>query len=283
MASLQEYLGSARLSENCKLDLINHVNQLNLQSLLLPKRNLTMFDNNLPASVLATTVSTQQKAVPGLDNTAKQRFLHLKNEQQEVFDTCMKTLSNNTYFKKCSTSYFGQRNCSDPFRETRSREQLSRKDEDFVYRYAEAMTHSKIQRNLKADDATVAAVEAYREAFRRLTNRDPTEKEMEEVNRLNFAFDEHGRIGVVQKPHSCYEHSHISCCNRRVPKCDNQLYSPEKHVMRAARDRFPGPIPIWSSTKNTYTMVAGDMHQSGHYKPHCSSKKSALRTIVGSK
>ncbi|CCW66096.1 unnamed protein product [Phytomonas sp. Hart1] len=283
MASLHEYLDFAHLSEDCKLDLINHVSQLSLQSSLLPKRNLTMADKNLPTAVFATTVTAQQKVVPELNKTTKQRFLYQKKHKEETVDTCFKTLKNNTYFKKYTASYLGQPNSVDPFREERSREELSGQDKDFVHRYAESMTHSKIERNRDTDDATVSAADAYREAFRRLTHREPTDKEMEEIGRLNFGLDEHGKVGVVQKPHTCYDHSHITCCNRRVEKCSKQIYAPEKPVLRAARERFPGPVPIWSSTKNSYTMVAGDTDQPGHYKPHCSSQKSELNTIVGSK
>lgn len=97
------------------------------------------------------------------------------------------------------------------------------------------------------------------------------------MNRLYFGFDEYGNVGVVQKPHSCYPHFHSStqCVNHNC--CPQQVYLPSQRPVRAARDRFPGPIPLKSSTKNTNMMVnLIDKPATGHQKVNTFAKKNTM-------
>lgn len=285
MATLQSQLESAALSRQCKLDLLNHVEQLDLQSSLLPKAAPTVVDDHLPCAVTSFTESRRRKAVdPHYSAAAKAQFESEKELQQQAMLGASTTLkaTNSVYSKQYKTTFRGQPKNRDPFRDSRSREQLSGKDEDFVCRYADALTHTSVERPPHTDAASVEATEAYKKAFRAYKGRDPTAKELEEVGRLYFAFDENGNVGVVQKTHSCYPHSHVTLYTQRPCQCANQVYKAEVPAVRGARDRFPGPVPQWSSTKATDTMVAGGMHVPGHHET-ASMKRSTMDTLVGSK
>jgi hypothetical protein len=170
----------------------------------------------------------------------------------------------------------------DPFQASRSRAELSGKDRDFVHRYAEAATQSTIERPTPSDDASVTANEAYKMAFRKYTGREPTAKELEEVTRLNFTFDANGNVGVIQKPHSCYPHTHVSATKTHTTRCANQVYKPEVPAVRAARSQFPGPIPTQSSTKRTPAVAANGTYQTYHQKP-TSIKRAAMDSVACSK
>lgn len=284
MTTLAQQLETARLSKECKIDLMTVAEQIELENYRLPKRGLTVSDKALPSAVKMTTAAHEMKSVHRADPDAKQRFLHEKSFQAEVrMRTALASQKSATsYTKSYKATYHDAPFDKDPFRNSRDRAELSGRDECFVHRYAEALTKSSIERVPKTDVASLAGQDSYRKAFHSYLGRDPTQKEMEEAGRVHFGFDELGNVGIVQKPHSCFPHSHITICNRRPVQCPSQVYKPEAPGVRAARDRFPGPVPIWSSTKNLSAMVASDMHAPGHQNT-MSIKKAAVNTIVGSK
>ncbi|KAG5477905.1 hypothetical protein LSCM4_05297 [Leishmania orientalis] len=289
MTTLEKQLQSCTLSSQCKADLLNHVEEIEANSRRLPKKMITLPDPNLPSAVMMSTDNSVKRrdaaAAGGANMERSLRYTERKQEKDEMIAsrTTSGTNPSGTYFKECSHKFMnGARSCSDPFRSSRSRTVLSGKDMDFVYRYASAATGSAIERPVPADEASIAATAAYREAFREYKGRDPTAKEMEESGRLIYAFDENGSVGVLQKPHSCYPHTHISASRTYVRACANQVYPPEAPPVRAARSEFPGPIPTWSSTKRTTTMATNGTYQPGHHQP-TSLKREAMDTVVGSR
>lgn len=288
MTTLQEQLENAKLSKECKIDLTMHTEQLELENSALPKRPVTVPEANLPSAVFAATITNQIHADGVRDSgaAAAERFRGEKSMHEATQRSTMAASTKGgrefSFSKRCEVSYFDCPKERNPFVESRSRTALSGKDACFVRQYASALTKSTVAREPKSDEASVAAAEAYKTAFRKYTGRDPSEKELEEVDRLHFSFDENGEVGVVQKPHTCYPHSHITNSNRRCVQCSNQVYRAEVPAVRGARDRFPGSVPVWSSTKNLSTMVAGDMHQPGHLKL-TSITREALDTVVGPK
>ncbi|EPY23805.1 hypothetical protein STCU_02542 [Strigomonas culicis] len=262
MSTLQEQLETASLSEACKADLMKHIEQIELQSATLPKRNVTVADANLPDAVNRSTKENTNKTVENHREDAVKRFETTKRIKQEAHESVASDAmnSNSEYFKNYSSSYKNQPTTKDPFRQQRDPSALSGKDEDFVHRYAEALSGSTIEREEKSDPASVTATEAYKKAFQAYTGRQPNAKELVEASRLNYAFDEHGNVGVIQKPHASRPHTHISNCKFPTTQCNNQVYRPENPPVRGARDQYPGPVPVWSSTKNVNALVAGDMH-----------------------
>lgn len=268
MATLDNQLETATLSKNCKVDLFNHIEQLQLQSAALPKKPVTLPDDDLPTAVEATTVMSEQKRCHQ-DSAENSRHVYLKRKkfQDDSLLSASMVASNSgtSYFKDYKIQYHDQLKGTCPFRSQRSRGELTGEEEDFAYRYADKLTHSH-ERPVRTDSATLSSTDAYKKAFRSFMNRDPNEKELEEVLRLNFGFDERGEVGVIQKPHSCFPHNHVTCCNRRPVKCHSQIYTRDVPQVRAARDRFPGPIPVWSSTKNLHAMVSSDTYTPGHHK-----------------
>ncbi|XQJ27246.1 hypothetical protein NXY56_003237 [Leishmania guyanensis] len=289
MVTLEEQLQSSTLKKQCKEDLLNHVEEIETNSWRLPRKAVTLPDPNLPSAVTMPTDNSVKRRNPAATaSTGTERSLRYtatKREKGEMIASRTITDANpsGTYFKDCSHKFLsGARAWSDPFQTSRSRAVLSGKDMDFVYRYAEALTGSAIERPQPADNASVAATAAYREAFRQYKGRDPTAKEMEEAGRLIYAFDDNGRVGVLQVPHSCYPHTHISAGKTHVRACPNQVYPQEVPPVRAARSEFPGPIPTWSSTKRTTTMATNGTYQPGHHQP-TSLKRDAMSTVMGSR
>ncbi|ORC84612.1 uncharacterized protein TM35_000431800 [Trypanosoma theileri] len=259
MTTIYQAVETSTLKDRCRIDLLDGAAQLQRHSETLPKRELTVAAADLPQCTFETTISRATKTHYSQDESAMQRFLTEKEANQE------RTMqaSSSTYFKKYNTVFRGALPRSEPFRETRDRNELTGREKDFVHRYAEAAVKKPLEREQVDDTPTKTAREAYKKAFREYKGRDPTEKELEEVGRLWFAYTEDGTVGVVQKPHFHGPHSHVSICNRRYAQCVNQVYKNELPPVRAARSRFPGPIPVWSSTQNTYTMVAGDTYVPG--------------------
>lgn len=242
MATLENQLDNAKLSTNCKADLFNHNEQLRLQTSQLPKRPLTVHDSNCFGESGNVNQTPQSLAPP-------------------VFD------GNPEYFQEYTARFNNELKGSCPFRRNRTRGELTGVEYDFAMRYADKVNGTRVEREVKTDAATSSATAAYKEAFRSYMGRDPTEKELEEVNRLYFGFNERGEVGVIQKPHSCFPHHHISCCNRRPTKCPSQIYSKDVPHVRGARDRFPGSIPVWSSTKNLHTLISNEQENApGHHK-----------------
>ncbi|KAG5477670.1 hypothetical protein LSCM1_04963 [Leishmania martiniquensis] len=289
MTTLVEKLQSSTLSDQCKADLLNHVEEIEANSRSLPKKMATLPNANLPSAVMMPTDNTVKRrgsaAASGATTERSLRYTKRKQEKDEMIASRTTSCTNpsGTYFKECSQKFLrGARSWSDPFRTSRSRTVLSGKDMDFVYRYASAVTGSAIERPQPKDEASVTATEAYRAAFREYKGRDPTAKEMEEADRLIYAFDENGNVGVLQKPHSCYPHTHISASKTHVRSCHNQVYPPEVPPVRAARSEFPGPIPTWSNTKRITTMATNGTYQPGHHEP-TSLKREAMSTVVGSR
>ncbi|KAH9597163.1 hypothetical protein LSM04_004248 [Trypanosoma melophagium] len=259
MATIYQAVESSTLKDKCRIDLLDGAAQLQRQSETLPKKEVTVAAAYLPECTFETTIARAAKKRHSQDQSAMQRFLTQKEENHE------KTMqaSSSTYFKKYNTLFRGALPHSEPFRETRDRNELTGREKDFVHRYAEATMKKSLEREEPDDTPTKTAKEAYTKAFRDYKGRDPTKKELEEVGRLWFAFSEDGTVGVIQKPHFHGPHSHVSICNRRYAQCVNQVYKSELPPVRGARNRFPGPIPVWSSTQNTYTMVAGDTYVPG--------------------
>lgn len=283
MTTLQDQVTTAKLSAKCKQDLLYCVNGKNAEDARLPRKAATVADADLPTATAAFTVSRRNKSLPADVQTSTRQALTTQKaaQDQTMMDVAMEA-AGESFTKKCNTTFRGEPTTEDPFRASRSRERLSGRDQDFVYRYAEAVTGEPIERDAPSTEAEIAATEAYIKAFRGYKGRDPTAKELHEVGRIAFAFDENGDIGVVQKPHTCHPHSHIASSNRRVADCPNQVYSPEMPPIRGARDRFPGPIPVWSSTKNTSTMVSNDTYVPGHII-QSSIKRDAANSLVGPK
>ncbi|CBZ27341.1 conserved hypothetical protein [Leishmania mexicana MHOM/GT/2001/U1103] len=289
MATLEKQVQSSTLSKQCRADLLNHLAEVETNSRCLSKKMTTLPDANLPsAATMPTDNSVKRGTRAATAGANMERLLHYTTRKQEKDEMIASRITSDTnlsgtYFKGCSHKFVnGARSWSDPFRTSRNRTALSGKDMDFVYRYAEAATGSAIERPQPADDASVAATAAYREGFRQYKGRDPTAKEMEEAGRLVYAFDENGSVGVLQKPHSCYPHTHISAVKTHIRACPNQVYLPEVPPVRAARSEFPGPIPTWSSTKRTITMATNGTYQPGHHQVR-SLKREAMSTVVGSR
>lgn len=290
MATLEKQLQSSSLSPQCRADLGSHVTSVNAESRRLPTQPATQAEANLPtATVMPTDNSTKRRlSQPELDASKGRsgRYTTRKDGGDDAGATLASSAGasmGGSYYKKCSTRFVcddGTR--QDPFQASRSRGELSGRDRDFVHRYAEAATQSKIDRPVPTDDASVAAAEAYAAAFQRYAGRAPSAKEMEEAGRLNFAFDENGNAGVVQKPHSCYPHKHISATKTHTTRCGNQVYAPEVPAVRAARSEFPGPIPTWSSTKRTPAVTTNGTYQADHQRP-TSIKRAAIDSVVGPK
>ncbi|GET88859.1 hypothetical protein, conserved [Leishmania tarentolae] len=289
MTTLEKQLQASTLSRQCRVDLLSHAQELERSSWGLSKKMITLPDIKLPP---ATTMSTDnsvkrsvRSSVAGANKERAQEYTARKQEKEDMISSRITsdTALSGTYFKDCSHKFVkGARGFSDPFRTSRSRTALSGRDMDFVYRYAEASTGSVIERPQPADDASVAATAAYRKAFQQYKGRLPTTEEMKEAGRLVYAFDENGCIGVIQKPHSCYPHMHISAVKKPIRACPYQVYSPEVPPVRAARSEFPGPIPTWSSTKRTTTMATNGTYQPGHHQS-TSLKREAANTVVGSR
>lgn len=290
MATLEKQLQSSSLSPQCKSDLRSHVAAVNAESRRLPKQPTTEVDANLPSATQLPTDNSVKRRLDDADlEASKQRSLRYtasKQGNEELLASLSSTSradQSGSYYKKCSNRFVcddGER--QDLFQASRSRGELSGKDKDFVHRYAEAATKSSIERPAPSDGASITAAEAYKAAFRQYTGREPSAKELEEVGRLTFAFDENGNVGVIQKPHSCYPHAHISSSKTHVTRCANQVYQPEVPAVRAARSQFPGPIPTQSSTKRSPAVATNGTYQADHPKP-TSIKHAAMDSVVGSK
>ncbi|KPA79008.1 hypothetical protein ABB37_05551 [Leptomonas pyrrhocoris] len=289
MATLEKLLQSSSLSAQCKSDLRSHVSAVNEESKRLPKQPPTEADADLPSATQMPTDNSFKRRLNDADMEASKerstRYVSRKQDNEEMVATlsAMSANPSGSYYKKCSTRFVcddGTRR--DPFQASRSRGELSGKDNDFVHRYAEALTKSSIERPAPSDDASVTATEAYKAAFREYTGREPSAKDLAEVDRLTFAFDENGGVGVTQKPHSCYPHMHISSTKTPTTRCTNQVYQPEAPAVRAARSQFPGPIPTWSTTKRSPAVATNGTYQADHQVP-MSIKRAALDTMVGSK
>ncbi|KAG5492998.1 hypothetical protein JKF63_01579 [Porcisia hertigi] len=290
MTTLEKQLHSSTLKKQCREDLLIHANEIEANSRRLPKKKTTFPDIDLPPAVTMSTDNSVKRrmstiATAEVNTERSLNYTARKQRKDELIASCTTSDVNpsGTYFKDCSHKFVnGARSWLDPFQTARRRTVLSRKDMDFVYRYAEAATGSAIERPKPSDDAGVAATTAYREAFRRYKGREPTAQEMEESDRLVYAFDENGSIGIIQKPHTCYPHTHISACKTYPRACRSQVYLPEVPAVRAARTEFPGPIPTWSSTKRTTTMATNGTYRPGHHQP-TSLKRDAMSTVVGSR
>lgn len=290
MATLEKQLQSSSLSPQCRIDLGSHVTAVNAESCRLPKQPSTQPDPQLPSATEKPTDNSTKRRLSQPDWEASKGRNARYATRKEGGDDLAASLAasgaagpEGSYYKKCSTRYVcddGTR--QDPFQASRSRGELSGKDKDFVHRYAEAATQSSIARPTSTDDASATAAETYKAAFRQYAGREPTEKEMEEVGRLNFVYDENGNAGVIQKPHSCYPHKHISLSKTHATRCGNQVYAPEVPAVRAARNEFPGPIPTWSSTKRTPAVATNGTYQADHPKP-MTIKRAAVDSVVGSK
>ncbi|KEG14355.1 hypothetical protein DQ04_00511180 [Trypanosoma grayi] len=259
MTTIYNAVDTSTLDERCRIDLLDGVAQLERHSATLPKKDVTLAAPDLPCCTFETTVSHSMKKRCGQDEDAVERYYAEKKKNQER----TMHVSSSTYFKEHNPKFDGALPSTEPFRETRDRNELTGREKDFVHRYAEAAIKNSAEREIPDDAPTRAATEAYTKAFREYKGRNPSKKELEEVGRLWFAFAEDGTVGVVQKPHHYGPHSHVSICNRRHVRCPNQVYKAELPPVRGARTRFPGPIPVWSSTQNTYTMVSGDTYVSG--------------------
>ncbi|KPI84341.1 hypothetical protein ABL78_6596 [Leptomonas seymouri] len=289
MTTLEKQLQSCSLSSQCKSDLRSHVVAVNAESQCLPKKPTTVADPNLPSATEMPTDNSMKRGLSDTDMAASKdrtmRYVSSKESNVEL----MASLSllggspTGSYYKKCSNRFVcddGRK--QDPFQASRSREELSGKDRDFVHRYAEAATRSSIERPAPSDDASVTATEAYKAAFRKYMNREPSAKELEEAGRLAFVFDENGNVGVIQKPHSCYPHKHITSTKAHTVRCPNQVYQPEVPAVHAARSEFPGPIPTWSSTKRCPAVSTNGIYEPEHHMP-TSIKRAAMDSVVGSK
>lgn len=266
----KQFYTSPKLSKNCKVDLSHHIDQLQLESSRLPKKLPTKFDENLPSVVNA---STRLRDIRGKSHVearenARRKFIKHKEDQMKGLESAglVARNSGNPYFKDYKIKYYDELKGTCPFRNARTRNELTGIEEDFAHRYAESLGKCEAAHPIKEGCATACATEAYKEAFRSFMQRDPTDMELQEVNRLNFGFNELGEIGVIQKPHSCFPHSHFSCCHRRPVKCPSQVYKRDVPQVRAARDRFPSPIPVWSSTKNLSALASNDVYVPGHHK-----------------
>lgn len=290
MATLEKQLQSSSLSPQCKTDLRTHVTSVNAESRSLPKKPSTEADAGLPSATQMPTDNSTKRRLSDVDLAASKgrsaQYVSRKQSNEELVATLSSsagTAPGGSYYKKCSHRFvYDDGKQQDPFQATRSRAELSGKDKDFVHRYAEAATHSAMERPSPTDDASVTAVEAYKTAFRQYTGREPSAKELEEVGRLNFAYDENGNVGVIQKPHSCYPHTHLSSTKTYTCRCGNQVYKPEVPAVRAARSEFPGPIPTWSSTKHSPAVATNGTYQADHQRP-ISIKRAAMDSVVGSK
>lgn len=287
MTTLEKQLTSCTLSKQCKSDLRHHIYEVEAESIKLPKIAVTQSDAELPTAVTTNTLNFSRKY--SLDKRKKEnestagRYLTQKHEKAELLATLATSASTNgTYFKKCSRKYHDQEKTRDPFPESRNRTEISGRDMDFVYRYAEALTKAKLERPQPVSDADVTATDAYITAFRSYTGREPTAQDLEEVGRLHFGFNELGDVGVVSKPHSCYPHIHISGYRTHPTRCRNQVYMPEVPAVKAARRQFPGPIPTNTHTKYSSTVASNGMYQPGHVQP-ATLKRNAVDTVVGSK
>lgn len=271
MVTLENQLyTSPNLSRNCKVDLIHHIDQLQLHNSRLPKKPATVFDEGLPSVVDASTRlrDIRGKSHVKAKENARRRFLRNKEKQEENLRSAALVASTNKtpFFKNYKIRYHNELNGSSPFQNERTRNELTGVEEDFANRYAEYGTNGEAGREAKDGQGASTAAEAYKKAFHSYMHRDPTDLEMHEASCLYFGFNELGEVGVIQKPHSCFPHSHFSCCHRRPVVCPSQVYKRDIPQVRAARDRFPGPIPIWSSTKNLSTLVSSDVYVPGHHK-----------------
>lgn len=288
MATLRDQLNNATLSNICKIDLMNHMEQIDMENSSLSKRSTTIEGTALPAAIFESTVSAQRKVDARYPDRGASvaRYNAEKSMQAEAAQTLASSFANGTmggtYTKSYKATYHDCPQDKNPFVESRNRAELSGRDQCFVRRYAEAATKTRILAVPKDDPASVAAQDAYKKAYLAYMGREPSPKAMEEVDRLKFSFDENGNVGVIQKPHSCFPHSHITNSNRHCEQCESQVYRPDVPAVRGARDRFPGPVPIWSSTKNLSAMVAGDVHKPGHHQS-VSISKAATKTVVGPK
>ncbi|RNF12474.1 hypothetical protein TraAM80_00327 [Trypanosoma rangeli] len=259
MVTIVEAIDFSTLQEKCRVDLLDSVVQLTRHGKTLPKKGVTVEAPNLPSCTFAATVSHSVKKQQSQDESTVQRYI---SEEEATRERELQAVST-TYFKKYHPKFEGALPRSEPFRDARDRNELVGREKDFVHRYAEAATKSSIEREVGDDVPTQCAIEAYTKAFRAYKGRNPTKKELDEVERLWFAVKGDGTVGVIQKKHFYGPHCHVSICNRRPAHCPNQVYKAELPPVRGARSRFPGPIPVWSSTQNTYTLVAGDTHVPG--------------------
>lgn len=261
---------SPNLSRNCKVDLAHHIDQLQLHNSRLPKKPVTRFDVDLPTVVDASTRlrDIRGKSHVEAKENARRKFLKDKKKQEEILENNALVGSRNEtpFFKNYKTRYYSDLKGGSSFQKERSRNELTGAEEDFANRCAEHGTNCEEDREAKEGDASRCACEAYKKAFQSYMHRDPTGTEMQEASRLYFGFNELGEVGVIQKPHSCFPHSHFSSRQRRPVECPSQVYKRDVPHVRGARDRFPGPIPIWSSTKNLFSLVASDAYVPGHHK-----------------
>ncbi|KAF8287131.1 hypothetical protein TcBrA4_0008520 [Trypanosoma cruzi] len=259
MSTICQAVDGSTLQEKCRIDLLDTVAQLTRHCETLPKKGVTVAASNLPSCTFAKTVSHSVKKHHSQDESAVQKYIAEKEGTRE------RTLqaSCQTYFKKHNPKFEGALPRTEPFRNTRNRNELTGRERDFVHRYAEAAAKKSLERKVNDDVTTQCATEAYQKAFRAYTGRDPNKRELEEVERMWFAVSEDGTVGVIQKPHFYGPHSHVSICNRRHVRCPNQVYNAELPPVRGARTRFPGPIPVWSSTQNTHTLVSADTYVPG--------------------
>nr|CCC95089.1 conserved hypothetical protein [Trypanosoma congolense IL3000] len=259
MSNIYDVVDASTLDARCKVDLLDAVAQLGLHSQTLPKKAATIADAPLPSCTCNSTVCHSLRC----EGSFRQSSLNEYVEKRRGSHWEMAKTLGSTYFKSHKPKFRGAPRTTDPFRDARDRTHLSWKEKDFVHRYAEAKMKKSIPREEEESTAKKVAVDAYKEAFRKLKGRDPTGKELEEVDRLYFAYADDGRVGVVQKPHYYGPHMHVSICNRRHVCCPNQIYKAGLPPVRGARNRFPGPIPVWTSTKNIHTMASGDTYTPG--------------------
>lgn len=110
---------------------------------------------------------------------------------------------------------------------------LTAKEQDFVYRYAEHKHGAQVRQSQESHEKSLA-YQAYTEAFARYTGREPSQLELQEADRLHF-LESNGRIGVMQQPHAPTPHHHVSLHTAKVCTCNEQVYLPEKTLVKAAR------------------------------------------------
>ncbi|CBH17436.1 hypothetical protein, conserved [Trypanosoma brucei gambiense DAL972] len=259
MSTIYNAVDASTLNDRCRTDLLDTVAQLGRHCETLPKKAVTTADAPLPSCTFNTTVSRSQKEINCSNEAALDKYIEEKGATR--WRTTQALAS--TYFKDHKPKFHGALRTQDCFRDTRDITQLSSKEKDFVHRYAEAKMKKSIPREESDDVAKKVATEAYTEAFRKFKGRDPTEKELLEVERLYFAYADDGAVGVVQKPHFHGPHMHVSICNRKYVTCPNQVYRASLPAVRNARSRFPGPIPVWTSTKNLHAVASNDTYRPG--------------------
>lgn len=252
---METLLKKSTLSNHCKADLERLLQQFRQESMAVSSGPVTYDHSQLPKCVNQLTASkaarTKRPATHSVPPSWRGDGTGLGKSEKKLLQSVDDKLKATP---APSNGFIKKRHLALP---------LTAKEQDFVYRYAEHKHGAQVRHGQETHEQSMA-YRAYTEAFLGYTGREPSQLELQEVDRLHF-LQSNGRVGVMQNPHAPTPHHHISLHNSKVCSCNEQVYLPEKSIVKAAR---PGST-VLSRMMLTQSSGAGSV---GTLSPTRSSK-----------